>query len=107
MKFRGLNGTIEVVDDKIRIIREKLLDGAFHKKGTFVFPLSSVIMMHYHKGGITNGFLTLERKGSKLSKSVFSAMKNDDAIIFRMMKNEEAEAFSKYVNDAVKELVKR
>ena len=71
MKFRGLNGTIEVVDDKIRIIREKLLDGAFHKKGTFVFPLSSGIMMHYHKGGDNKWFFDTGKKGVKTIKKCF------------------------------------
>lgn len=103
MKFRGLNGTIELINDTVRITREKLLDGVFHKKGVYNYPLASVVKVHYHKGGIANGFLTLEREESKLSRNVFSAMNNDDSIIFRMTKNEEAEKFSKDLNEVIKE----
>ena len=103
MHFRGLNGTIEVMDNALVIKREKMLDGFFHEKGSFTIPFSAINRIHFIRGGLTNGYLALERRSKRVPRTVFTALNNDDVIIFRMTKNEEAEAFSDCVNRLIRE----
>jgi len=99
--FVGLNGSVSVGESGISLTRESKLDGVFHELGTAVIPYEQIVKVVYAEGGLSNGYMAFLRKGDKRPHSVFSALKNDSAIIFRFTKNESA----KEIVDLVKERI--
>ncbi|MBR2255772.1 MAG: hypothetical protein IJ899_00205 [Blautia sp.] len=100
-KFVGLNGTISASEKSVILSREKKLDGVFHKLGTMEIPIDQIEKVVFSEAGLTNGFIAILRKGDKRPHSVFSAMKNQNAVIFRLTKNAQAQALTEYVRSLI------
>ena len=98
MVFKGLNGSVSIAENWVTISREKKLDGVFHTLGSIIIPIRELDKVVYSKGGILNGFIVFIKKGDRQPHSVFSAIKNKNAIIFRASKNEQAKEVEKYTN---------
>ena len=96
-KFAGLNGSILVKDDNLYLIREKKLDGVFHELGTITIPINQIKQVAFAEAGLTNGFIAILRKGDRRPRTVFSAIKNETAVIFRVTKNAQAHDMVRYV----------
>lgn len=101
MSFVGLNGSVFVDERGISLTRKSRLDGAFHDLGTLKIPYEQIVKVVFAKGGLTNGYMAFLRKDDKRPHSVFSALKNDSAIIFRFTKNDSA----KEIVDLIKERI--
>ena len=88
--FTGLNGSISVGEIGVSLTRQAKIDGIFHELGTMVIPYEEIDKVVFSKGGLTNGYMVFLRKGEKRPHSVFSAIKNEHAIVFRFTKNKSA-----------------
>ncbi len=88
--FRGINGTIILSDDIVQIIREKGIDYTFHKEGHIEIPYSEIKEVVFSEGGLINGYISIMEKKSKRPSGIVQAMKDENAVIFRMFKNEQA-----------------
>lgn len=100
-RFTGLNGSITVSGNSVVLSRERKLDGVFHELGSREIPISQIEKVVFSEAGLTNGFLAILRKGDKRPRSVFSAIKNENAIIFRITKNEQAQEMAEYVKSLI------
>lgn len=89
--FKGLNGTILLKENSLSIIRESGIDTTFHKKGVIEISYSCIDGVMLELGSLVNGYITIIEKGSTCPSSIFSAMKNDNTVIFRCTKNGQAE----------------
>ena len=96
-KFVGLNGTISVSADSVYLSRERKLDGVFHQLGTTEIPIKQIEKVVFSEAGLTNGFIAILRKGDKRPHTIFSALKNENAVIFRLTKNDQAQEMTNYV----------
>ncbi len=101
--FTGLNGKVFASEDTVMIKREGKLDKVFHESDLTI-PLNQIYAVEYMEGGITNGFIAFLRKGDKIPHSVFAALKNENAIIFRFNKNLQAKKFAEHVECLCKEM---
>ncbi|MCR5775890.1 MAG: hypothetical protein K6G84_00545 [Lachnospiraceae bacterium] len=101
ISFVGLNGQIEVDNDGIILTRVAKLDKVFHQAGKIIIPFCQVENVVFSEGGLTNGFVAFLRKGDKEPHSVFSAIKNDTAVIFRLTKNKNARQLVNYVKSKI------
>ena len=99
--FVGLNGKIYADEDGVTLIRESKIDGVFHELGTVRIPISEIAKVIYSEGGLTNGYIAFLRKGDRRPLSVFSALKNDNTVIFRFTKNESAQQMAEYVKSLI------
>ena len=95
--FKGLNGKITADEEKVVLTRSTKLDSVFHEAGTITIPIDQIEKVAFSEGGLTNGFIAFVRKGDKQPHSVFSAMKQDNAVIFRLTKNDVARELAEYV----------
>ena len=96
-KFVGLNGTISVSTDSVYLSRERKLDGVFHQLGITEIPIKQIDKVIFSEAGLTNGFIAILRKGDKRPHSIFSALKNENTVIFRLTKNHQAQELTNYV----------
>ena len=96
-RFVGLNGTISISDHSVFLSREGKLDSVFHMPGTTEIPIRLIHKVVFSQAGLTNGFIAILRKGDKQPHSVFSALKNENAVIFRVTKNDQALELAEYV----------
>ena len=95
--FKGLNGKIVIKEDYVSIVREAMIDSTFHEKGEIKIPYAQIKEIEVVPGGILNGYITIF--DGKVSKplTIFSALKNEKTIIFRMTKNGEAEKIKREI----------
>ena len=96
-KFVGINGSVLVDENTVTLFREKKLDGVFHELGKMEIPVNQIERIVISEAGLTNGFIAFLRKGDKRPRTVFSALKNKNTIIFRLTKNEQALKMTEYV----------
>ena len=101
VSFAGLNGQITVDEHTITLTRSAKLDKVFHNAGTITIPLSKVEKVIFSEGGLTNGYVAFLRKGDKRPRSVFSALKNKNTVIFRLTKNDDAKDLVDYVKSQI------
>ena len=100
-RFTGINGTIIFDDRKVTIIREKKLDRVFHQQGSIDIPLSQIDLVMFSEAGLTNGYIAILEKNNKIPHSVFTAIKHQNAVIFRFPKNQQAQEFARQIKVAV------
>ena len=100
--FAGLNGEVLVEDDYLYLVRKSKIDSVFHKKKKVRLLIRDIDKIIFSKGGLVNGYMVFLKEGEKCPKSIFSALKNENAIIFRMTKNDKAEEFYRLLSRMVK-----
>ena len=101
MIFRGLNGTVEIKNDEVIIIRNRFLDGIFLKKGIYHIKKNEISKVVYKKGGLTNGYITIARDNDIIPGSIFTAIKCNNSVVFRFPQNDEARVFFGCLKQAI------
>lgn len=100
-KFRGINGTLVLKDDAVLVLREKGIDNTFHDYSEIEIPYSNIEEVAVVLGGITNGYICIVDEEGTSPTNVFKAMKNDNAVIFRVFKNSAAEKFAEELRSRI------
>ena len=100
-KFRGINGTLVLKNDAVVVLREKGIDNTFHKCPEIEIPYSNIQDVAVVLGEITNGFICIVDQECTSPSSIFKAMKNDHAVIFRVFKNSLAERFAEELRSRI------
>ena len=95
--FKGLNGTIQLRNDGVAIIRENKLDTTFHNAGETLIPFGNISEVEVVPGSVLNGYICVVENGYGSPSSVFSALKDENTIIFRLTKNGQAEKMKQLI----------
>ena len=99
--FRGLNGTICIIDNNIVITRENRIDRTFHNTIRTVIPIERIKKVVVVLGSIVNGHITIVEKGVKEPCGVWNAIHDDNTVVFRLFNNYAAEKFANEVRDLI------
>ena len=97
--FKGLNGTIILRDSGVAIVRENMLGTAFHNGGEVEIPYSNVSEVEVVPGALLNGFICIVENGYGSPSNVFSAMKDENTIIFRLTRNGQAKKMKRLIEE--------
>lgn len=81
----------------LREVRSLIVFFTRQEAGSITIPIDQIEKVAFSEGGLTNGFIAFVRKGDKRPHSVFSAMKQDNAVVFRLTKNDAARELAEYV----------
>ena len=95
--FKGLNGTIILRNSGVSIVRENMLGTTFHNGGEIEIPYSNISEVDVVPGSLLNGFICIVENGYGSPSNVFSAMKDENTIIFRLTKNGPAEKMKRLI----------
>lgn len=95
--FKGLNGTIVLGSTGVSIIRDTMLGTAFHNGGETLIPYSRISEVVMVPGSLTNGYLCIVETGYGSPGSIFSALKDENTVIFRMTKNAPARKMKRLI----------
>ncbi len=95
--FKGLNGTIILRNSGVAIVRENMLGTTFHSGGEVEIPYSNISEVEVVPGSLLNGFICIVENGYGSPSNVFSAMKDENTIIFRLTKNGQAEKMKRLI----------
>ena len=97
--FKGLNGTIILRDSGVAIVRENMLGTTFHNGGEVEIPYSNVSEVEVVPGALLNGFICIVENGYGSPSNVFSAMKDENTIIFRLTRNGQAKKMKRLIEE--------
>lgn len=97
--FKGLNGTIILRDSGVAIVRENMLGTTFHNGGEVEIPYSNVNEVEVVPGALLNGFICIVENGYGSPSNVFSAMKDENTIIFRLTRNGQAKKMKRLIEE--------
>lgn len=97
--FKGLNGTIILRDSGVAIVRENMLGTTFHNGGEVEIPYSNVSDVEVVPGALLNGFICIVENGYGSPSNVFSAMKDENTIIFRLTRNGQAKKMKRLIEE--------
>lgn len=97
--FKGLNGTIILRDSGVAIVRENMLGTTFHNGGEVEIPYSNVSEVEVVPGALLNGFIYIVENGYGSPSNVFSAMKDENTIIFRLTRNGQAKKMKRLIEE--------
>lgn len=97
--FKGLNGTIILRDSGVAIVRENMLGTTFHNGGEVEIPYSNVSEVEVVPGALLNGFICIVENGYSSPSNVFSAMKDENTIIFRLTRNGQAKKKKRLIEE--------
>ena len=97
--FKGLNGTIILRDSGVAIVRENMLGTTFHNGGEVEIPYSNVSEVEVVPGALLNGFICIVENGYGSPSNVFSAMKDENTIIFRLTRNGQAKKMKRQIEE--------
>ena len=97
--FKGLNGTIILRDSGVAIVRENMLGTTFHNGGEVEIPYSNVSEVEVVPGALLNGFICIVENGYGSPYNVFSAMKDENTIIFRLTRNGQAKKMKRLIEE--------
>ena len=95
--FKGLNGTIILRTSGVAIVRENMLGTTFHNGGEVEIPYCNIDEVVVVPGSLLNGFICIVESGYGSPSNVFSAMKDENTIIFRLTKNGKAEKMKRLI----------
>lgn len=99
--FKGLNGTLQLRNDNIAIIRENILGTTFHNAGETVIPYENICKVAVIPGSILNGYITIVERGYSSPSSIFTALKDENTIIFRLTKNMQAKKIKRLIEERI------
>ena len=88
--FKGLNGTVILHQSCVCVVRDNMLGTTFHDAGVTEIPYGNISEVAVVPGAVLNGFLCIVEHGYGSPSNIFSAMKDDNTIIFRFTKNAQA-----------------
>lgn len=97
--FKGLNGTIILRDSGVAIVRENMLGTTFHNGGEVEIPYSNVSEVEVVPGALLNGFICIVENGYGSPSNVFSAMKDENTIIFRLTRKGQAKKMKRLIEE--------
>lgn len=97
--FKGLNGTIILRDSGVAIVRENMLGTTFHNGGEVEIPYSNVSEVEVVPGALLNGFICIVENGYGSPSNVFSAMKDENTIIFHLTRNGQAKKMKRLIEE--------
>lgn len=97
--FKGLNGTIILRDSGVAIVRENMLGTTFHNGGEVEIPYSNVSEVEVVPGALLNGFICIVENGYGSPSNVFSAMKDENTIIFCLTRNGQAKKMKRLIEE--------
>jgi hypothetical protein len=104
MKFKGLNGQIEVYEDKLIIKREGFL-AAFAYQGSDVgdktIYIDQITGIQFKLGGMTNGYIQFIIPGGKVIKGYGSMIGNENTVSFNFRLNDSATELKEKIEDLV------
>ncbi len=95
--FHGLNGAIVLGDTCVSILREKFLATTFHNGGETQIAYSDISRVVVIPGSLLNGFICIVEKGYRSPSNVFSALKDENTVIFRFTQNGKAEKMKRLI----------
>lgn len=95
--FKGLNGTIILRNTGIAIIRDNALGTTFHNAGELEIPYENVSHVVVVPGSLLNGYICIVENEYGSPSGVFSAMKDENTVIFRLTKNLKAEKMKRLI----------
>lgn len=98
-EFKGLNGVIRIDDSYVVIERKKGLTTFFNKKRLLKIDYQLIKQIKYKSGNLTNGYIAIIIKESRVPHTIFGAVGNDYTVIFRREKNGEAKRFLKKIKE--------
>lgn len=84
--FEELNGTIILRNTGVEIIRDSALGTTFHNAGELEIPYESVSHVVVVPGLLLNGYICIVENGYGSPSGVFSAMKDENAVVFDSQK---------------------
>ena len=97
--FKGLNGTIILRNSGVAIVRENMLGTTFHNGGEVEIPYSNISEVEVVPGALLNGFICIVENGYGSPSNVFSAMKDENTIIFRLTRNGQAKKMKRLIEE--------
>lgn len=100
--LKGVNGKIIIRNRYVLISRDRFVDALFQQIGEIRIPYKEIVDVRIVRGGILNGYITIVGNNSKLPVSIFSALKNENTVIYRMTKNHEVKKLRKEILENVK-----
>ena len=95
--FTGLNGTIILRNSGVAIVRKSMLGTTFHNAGEIEIPYSNINEVEVVPGSLLNGFICIVENGYGSPSNVFSAMKDENTIIFRLTRNKQAKKMKQLI----------
>ena len=95
--FKGLNGTIILRNSGVAILRKNMLETTFHNAGEVEIPYANINEVKVVPGSLLNGFICIMKKGYGSPSNVFTALKDENTIIFRLTKNGQAEKIKRLI----------
>lgn len=99
--FKGLNGTLVLRPTGVAIIRENMLATTFHNAGETEIPYNNISKVEVVPGSVLNGYICIVENGCECPSNVFSAMKDENTIIFRFTKNLQVIKIKQQIEDRI------
>lgn len=99
--FKGLNGTLALRPTGVAIIRENMLATTFHNAGEIEIPYGNISDVEVVPGSVLNGYICIVENGYGCPSNVFSAMKDENTVIFRFTKNLQAAKMKQQIEDRI------
>lgn len=95
--FKGLNGTIYLNASGVSIVRDTSISTTFHKLSEVEIPYANISKVNLVHGAALNGYISIVEHGYGSPSSIFSALKDENTVIFRFTKNLSAEKMKRLI----------
>jgi len=103
-KVTGVDGSIELLEDRI-LIRRKGFAAYLAQKSDKEIGLADISAIEFRKAGLTNGYIrfALSNGSSKSGNSLTERANDGDTVWFRLSQQRSFEAFRRSVQDRLPE----
>ncbi len=99
--FKRLNGTLDLRPTGVAIIRENMFATTFHNAGEIEIPYGNISEVEVVPGSVLNGYICIVENDYGRPSNVFSAMKDENTVIFRFTKNLQATKMKQQIEDRI------